>query len=59
MCIRDSYETICLDESTPLYRAAGHAVQMGIRRIFALKGDTISGIVTGFDLVAVMTWDDI
>lgn len=54
-----SYETICLDESTPLYRAAGHAVQMGIRRIFALKGDTISGIVTGFDLVAVMTWDDI
>ncbi|MBK8218553.1 MAG: CBS domain-containing protein [Myxococcales bacterium] len=54
-----SYETICLDEKTPLYRAAGHAVQMGIRRIFALKDETISGIVTGFDLVTVMTLDDI
>lgn len=54
-----SYETICLDEKTPLYRAAGHAVQMGIRRIFALRGDTVSGIVTGFDLVTAMTWDDL
>lgn len=54
-----SYETICLDEKTPLYRAAGHAVQMGIRRIFALRDDTISGIVTGFDLVTVLTLEDV
>jgi len=54
-----SYETICLDEQTPLYRAAGHAVQMGIRRIFALRDGTISGIVTGFDLVTVLTLDDV
>ncbi len=52
-----SYETICLDEKTPLYRAAGHAVQMGLRRIFAMRGNALAGIVTGFDLVRVMTWD--
>lgn len=54
-----SYETICLDETTPLYRAAGHAVQMGIRRIFAVKDETIAGIVTGFDLVTVLTLEDV
>lgn len=55
-----SFETICLDRSTPLYRAAGHAVQMGIRRIFATNpSGEIAGVVTGFDLVKVMTWDEV
>ena len=54
-----SYETLCLAEGTPLYRAAGHAVQMGLRRIFAMRGEELAGIVTGFDLVTVMTLDDI
>ncbi|HRG95558.1 MAG TPA: CBS domain-containing protein [Polyangiaceae bacterium] len=52
-----SYETICLEETTPLYRAAGHAVQMGLRRIFVTRGGELVGTVTGFDLVRVMTWD--
>ncbi|MBL0198452.1 MAG: CBS domain-containing protein [Myxococcales bacterium] len=52
-----SYETICLEETTPLYRAAGHAVQMGLRRIFVTRGAELVGTVTGFDLVRVMTWD--
>ena len=31
-----SYETICLDVGTPLYRVAGHAIQMRVRRILAV-----------------------
>ena len=31
-----SYETICLDVRTPLYRVAGHAMQMRVRRILAV-----------------------
>lgn len=50
-----SYETICLDTSTPLYRVAGHAIQMGVRRILAVHRRELRGIVTGFDLVRVMT----
>jgi CBS domain-containing protein len=50
-----SYETICLDVSTPLYRVAGHAVQMNVRRILAVHDRRLRGILTGFDLVRVMT----
>jgi CBS domain-containing protein len=53
-----SYETLCLDVSTPLYRAAGHAIQMRVRRILAVEQRRFRGIVTGFDLVRVMTMDD-
>ena len=38
-------------------RAAGHAVHMGLRRIFVTRGAELVGTVTGFDLVRVMTWD--
>jgi predicted transcriptional regulator len=50
-----SYETICLDTATPLYRVAGHAMQLHVRRILAVNGRRLRGIVTGFDLVRVMT----
>lgn len=50
-----SYETICMDVSTPLHRVAGHAMQMRVRRILAVENRRLSGIVTGFDLVRFMT----
>lgn len=52
-----SYETICLNVATPLYRVAGHAIQMRARRILAVEHRELRGIVTGFDLVRVMTLD--
>ncbi len=50
-----SYETICLDVATPLYRVAGHAIQMGVRRILAVHQRQLRGIVSPFDLLRVMT----
>lgn len=50
-----SYETICLDVKTPLYRVAAHAIQMRVRRILAVHHREVRGIVSGFDLVRVMT----
>jgi CBS domain-containing protein len=50
-----SYETICLDVSTPLYRVAGQFIQMRVRRILAVHDRELRGIVSGFDLVRVMT----
>jgi CBS domain-containing protein len=50
-----SYETICLDVGTPLYRVAGHAIQMRVRRILAVHQRELRGIVSGFDLVRIMT----
>ncbi|HEX7604103.1 MAG TPA: CBS domain-containing protein [Polyangiaceae bacterium] len=52
-----SYETICMDVKTPLFRVAGHAMQMRVRRILAVEHRRLSGIVTGFDLVRFMTLD--
>jgi CBS domain-containing protein len=50
-----SYETICLDLKTPLYRVAGQAMQMRVRRILAVHDRELRGIATGFDLVRAMT----
>ena len=50
-----SYETICLDVGTPLYRVAGYAIQMRVRRILAVHARELRGIVSGLDLVRVMT----
>lgn len=50
-----SYELLGVDASTPLYRVAGHAIQTRVRRIFAVEKGEIVGIVTGFDVVRVMT----
>jgi CBS domain-containing protein len=49
-----SYETICLDVATPLYRVAGYAMQMRARRILAVEKRELVGIVTGLDIVRVM-----
>jgi predicted transcriptional regulator len=49
-----SYETICLDVETPLYRVAGHATHMKIRRVLAVHDRQVRGIVSGFDLVRVI-----
>lgn len=54
-----SYEMFCLDRSTPAYRAAGHAIQMRVRRILVVSERRLCGILTGFDLVRVMTMDDV
>ncbi|HEU4532747.1 MAG TPA: CBS domain-containing protein [Polyangiaceae bacterium] len=45
-----SYETICLDVKTPLYRVAGHFVQMNVRRVLAVEARSLRGIASGFDL---------
>jgi signal-transduction protein with cAMP-binding, CBS, and nucleotidyltransferase domain len=50
-----SYETICLDVSTPAYRVAGHALQMRVRRILAVHARELRGIASSFDLARVLT----
>jgi CBS domain-containing protein len=49
-----SYETITLDLSTPLYRAAGHAIATRVRRILVVDGRELVGIVTGYDLAQIL-----
>jgi CBS domain-containing protein len=49
-----SYETLNLDADTPLYRAAGHAIATRVRRICAVDGRALVGIVTGYDLAHVL-----
>jgi CBS domain-containing protein len=50
-----SYETICLDVSTPLYRVAGYMVQMRVRRVLAVEHHALRGILSGFDLLGTIT----
>jgi len=50
-----SYETICHDAATPLYRVAGQALGMNVRRILVVDGRRLVGIATGFDLARYMT----
>lgn len=49
-----SYETICLDVATPLYRAAAYAVSMNVRRILVVEHKRLVGIVSCLDLVDVL-----
>ncbi|MBP9111305.1 MAG: CBS domain-containing protein [Polyangiaceae bacterium] len=49
-----SYETICFDENTPIYRVAGHAVSMGARRVLVVRDRELVGIASGFDLARVV-----
>lgn len=53
-----SYEVLALDGATPIYRVAGYAMQTRVRRIFVVDGENLVGLVTGFDVVRVMTRDD-
>jgi CBS domain-containing protein len=50
-----SYEMLCLDVATPLYRVAGQAVAMQVRRILAVEKRDLRGIVSGYDLVRIAT----
>jgi CBS domain-containing protein len=52
-----SYETVCLNVSTPVYRVANHARQMRVRRILAVDERSVRGIATGFDLLRAMASD--
>ncbi|MCU0686802.1 MAG: CBS domain-containing protein [Polyangiaceae bacterium] len=49
-----SYETICLDVKTPLYRVAGYVVQMNVRRVLAVENRALRGVASGFDLARVV-----
>ena len=44
---------ICLDVSTPIHRAAAHAVSMDVRRIIAVENRQLQGILTGLDIARV------
>jgi CBS domain-containing protein len=50
-----SYETICLDASTPIYRAALHAASMNVRRILAVEGHHVAGVLSCIDLVDALS----
>lgn len=49
-----SYETICLDVATPIYRAAAHVVSMNVRRILVVEAKHLVGILSCVDLVGVL-----
>jgi CBS domain-containing protein len=46
-----SYETIFLESSTPLYRAAGYATAMNVRRILVVEHRDLVGVLSSIDLV--------
>jgi predicted transcriptional regulator len=50
-----SYETVCLDVSTPMYRAAAYATSMNVRRILVVEHRRLAGVVSCLDLVEVLT----
>jgi predicted transcriptional regulator len=49
-----SYETICLDVSSPIHRAASYMVSMNVRRILVVEHRRLVGIVSCLDLVDVL-----
>ncbi|MBS2018848.1 MAG: CBS domain-containing protein [Deltaproteobacteria bacterium] len=49
-----SYETICLDRSTPMFRAAAYAISMNVRRILVVEHRRLVGVVSCLDLVDVL-----
>lgn len=49
-----SYETIFLDVSTPIHRAASYMVSMNVRRILVVEHRRLAGIVSCLDLVDVL-----
>lgn len=52
-----SYQMLALDEKTPLYRVAGHAIATRARRVIAVDGRVLKGIATGFDVARVAMMD--
>src|SRR4029079_18468400 len=46
-----SYETICLDLETPVYRAATYGRAMNVRRFLIVDRRSLVGILSSLDLV--------
>lgn len=49
-----SYAMLCLDVRTPLYRAAGYAHATRARRVLAVEGRHLKGVLTGIDFARVV-----
>ena len=49
-----SYETLCHNVQTPLFRVAGQSMSMNVRRILAVDDRRLVGIATGLDLMRFM-----
>jgi predicted transcriptional regulator len=49
-----SYELICLNVATPLYRVANHVRELRVRRIVAVDERSLRGIAAGFDILRAM-----
>jgi len=49
-----SYETICLNAATPIYRAAAYTVAMNVKRILVVESRQLVGILSPIDLVGVL-----
>lgn len=52
-----SYAMLCLDVRTPLYRAAGHAHTTRARRVLAVDGRRVSGVLTGLGFARAVSAD--
>lgn len=48
-----SYETVCLDATTPVYRAAAYAISMNVRRILVVEQRRLVGVLSVVDLLDV------
>jgi CBS domain-containing protein len=48
-----SYAMLCLDMRTPLYRAAGYAHATRARRVLAVEGRQVKGVLTGLDFARI------
>lgn len=49
-----SYETICVDASTPIWRAAAYAVQTNVRRLLVCENKHLVGITSVIDLAGAL-----
>lgn len=48
-----SYAMLCIEVHTPLYRAAGYAHATRARRVLAVEGRHLKGVLTGLDFARV------
>jgi CBS domain-containing protein len=48
-----SYETVCLDADTPVYRAAAYAISLNVRRLLAVDRRKLVGVLSVLDLLNV------
>jgi CBS domain-containing protein len=50
-----SFETICMDASTPIWRAAAYAVATNVRRLLICESKHLVGIASLIDLVSALS----